>query len=145
VKVVADTGPLVAAANRRDDAHQLAATLVAELGRDLMVPSPVLAEVDHLLRARVGAHAARLFLEAVATGAHAVGYLTPALLRKAVAIDARFASLDLGLVDASVMALAEREQLPVLTFDFEDFRAAPPTAGSWQLVIDEGRYLDAIG
>jgi predicted nucleic acid-binding protein len=53
--------------------------------------------------------------------------------------------LDLGLVDGFVMAFAERHQLPVLTFDFEDFRAAPPSAGSWQLVIDEGRYLDAIG
>jgi uncharacterized protein len=145
LKVVADTGPLVAAANRRDEAHQLAATLVAELGRDLIVPSPVLGEVDHLLRARVGTYAARLFLDAVAKGSHEVGYLTPDLLRRAVAIDARFAALDLGLVDGFVMAFAERHQLPVLTFDFEDFRAAPPSAGSWQLVIDEGRYLDAIG
>jgi predicted nucleic acid-binding protein len=62
-----------------------------------------------------------------------------------VAIDARFADLDLGFVDAAVMAFAERHQLPVLTFDFEDFRAAPPARGSWQLVIDETRYLDAIG
>ena len=144
MKVLADTGPLVAAANRRDEAHQLAAALVAELGRDLIVPSPVLGEVDHLLRARVGTHAARLFLDAVAKGSHEVGYLTPDLLRRAVAIDARFAALDLGIVDGSVMAFAERHELPVLTFDFEDFRAAPPRVGLWQLVIDESRYLDAI-
>lgn len=145
MKVVVDTGPLVAAANRRDEAHELAADLVSELGRDLVIPSPVLGEVDHLLRARVGTHAARLFLDAIAGGSHDVGYLTPQLLRTAVAIDARFVALNLGLVDAAVMALAQRHQLPVLTFDFEDFRAAPPSSGFWQLVIDESRYHEAIG
>ena len=71
--------------------------------------------------------------------------LTPQLLRTAVALDARFAALSLGLVDAAVMALAQRHQLPVLTYDFEDFRAAPPSSGFWQLVIDESRYHEAIG
>lgn len=144
MRVVADTGPLLAAANRRDEAHELAAALVSELGRDLLVPSPVLVEVDHLLRSRVDARAARLFLQAVATGSHRVVYLTPDLLRRALAIDARFASLDLGFVDGCVMAVAERRQAPVLTFDFEDFRAAPPAAGSWQFVVDEGRYRDSV-
>lgn len=145
MRVVVDTGPLVAAANRRDEAHELAAHLVTELGRELVIPSPVLAEVDHLLRARVGTPTARLFLDAVAGGSHEVGYLTSELLRTAVAIDARFATLDLGLVDAAVMAFAQRHQLPVLTFDFEDFRAAPPSSGFWQLVIDESRYHEAVG
>lgn len=144
MRVVADTGPLLAAANRRDEAHPLAATLVVELGRDLVVPSPVLTEVDQLLRSRVGGHSARLFAGAVAGGSHRVGYLTPELLRRAVAIDARFAALDLGLVDACVMAVAEREQAAILTFDFEDFRAAPGDAGAWQLVVDEARYMDSI-
>jgi predicted nucleic acid-binding protein len=143
VKVVADTGPLVAAANARDEAHALAAALVVELGRDLLIPAPVLAETDHLLRARVGLRSTRLFLSAVAGGAHSVIYLTPELLRRAVAIDARFDALDLGLVDGVVMAVAEREQAPVLTFDFADFRAAPPATGAWALVVDEARYAAA--
>lgn len=143
MRVVADTGPLVAAANRRDEAHELAATLVTALGRDLLVPSPVLAEADRLLRARVGAHAARLLLDATTTGWHTVTYLTAAVLRRAVAIDAFFACLDLGFVDACVMAEAERRQLPVLTFDFEDFRATCPAQGVWELVVDEARYREA--
>lgn len=141
--VVADTGPLVAAANRRDEVHALAATLVTELARELLIPAPVLAEVDHLLRAHVSTHAARLFLDAVSSGAHTVAYLTPALLRRAAAIDAQYAGLALGFVDGCVMAVAERQRLPVLTFDFEDFRAASPSAGSWQLIIDEDRYREA--
>jgi hypothetical protein len=41
-------------------------------------------------------------------------------------------------------------KLPILTliskiFDFEDFRAAPPEAGYWQLVVDESGYVEATG
>jgi predicted nucleic acid-binding protein len=143
VKIVADTGPLVAAANRRDRAHGLSAALVARLGRDLVVPDPVLVEVDHLLRARVSARAARLFLDAIAAGEHTVAFLSAGLLRRTVQIDARFADLGLGFADAAVMACAERHDAPVLTFDFEHFRAAPPLGGHWRLIVDEARFMEA--
>jgi predicted nucleic acid-binding protein len=143
--VVADTGPLVAAANRRDKAHELSAALVTELGRDLVVPEPVLVETDQLLRARVGARAARLFLAAIVDGEHAVAFLSAGALRRAAEIDARFGGLDLGLVDAAVMAYAERHDLPILTFDFEHFRAAGPPGGYWRLVVDESRYAESTG
>jgi len=143
VKVIADTGPIVAAANARDEAHDLAAALVTELGRDLTIPDPVIVEVDHLLRARVGSNAARAFLAALRDGEHQVGYLTPALLGRACEIDERFADLDLGFADASVMAFAERHRAPILTFDFEHFRATKPVRGFWRLVVDEQRYADA--
>jgi uncharacterized protein len=143
VRVVADTGPLVAAANARDEAHRLSARLVTELGRDLVVLDSIVVETDHLLRGRVGSEAARSFLRALARGEHTVAFLTPALFRRAVEFDTRFADLDLGVVDGSVMAYAERHRLPVLTFDFEHFRATTPLRGYWRLVVDEARYREA--
>lgn len=116
---------------------------MTQLGRRLLIPDLVLVEVDQLLRARVSNGAARTFLAAIAAGEHTVAFLSPALLRRAVEIDAHFADLDLGLVDAAVMAVAERHTLPVLTFDFEHFRAAPPARGFWRLVVDEHRYAAA--
>jgi predicted nucleic acid-binding protein len=104
------------------------------------VPDPVVVEVDQLLRSRIGGDSARLFLEAVAAGEHTLIGGSPALLRRAVAIDAQFADLQLGYADAAVMAIAERDRLPILTFDFQHFRAAHPANGYWQLVIDENRY-----
>jgi uncharacterized protein len=104
------------------------------------VPEPVIVEVDQLLRSRVGGHTARLFLEALAAGEHLVVNLSPALLRRAVEIDSTFADLELGYTDAAVMAVADRDQLPVLTFDFQHFRATRPAPGFWQLVVDEHRY-----
>jgi predicted nucleic acid-binding protein len=113
---------------------------VTEVGRDLLIPQPVIVEVDQLLRSRVGSRAARLFLESIAAGEHSVVNVSPGLLRRAVALDSAFADLDLGYVDAAVMAIAERYRLAVLTFDFEHFRATRPDHGFWQLVIDEHRY-----
>jgi predicted nucleic acid-binding protein len=106
---------------------------VTELGRELFVPEPVIVEVDQLLRSRVGAYAARLFLESPAAGEHSVVNLSPPLLRRAVEFGALFADLDLGYADAAVMAIAERERLAILTFDFEHFRATRPDHGFWHL------------
>ncbi|MEX2557794.1 MAG: PIN domain-containing protein [Actinomycetota bacterium] len=143
MKVLADTGPLLAAANTRDEAHGLASALVAELGRDLVVLDPVVVEVDHLLRSRLGSEAARLFLRSLVEGEHRVAFVTAGILEGASEFDARYADLDLGFVDGTIMAYAERHRLPILTFDFEHFRATKPTHGYWRLVVDEARYRDA--
>jgi uncharacterized protein len=118
---------------------------VAQLGRDLAVPDLVLVEVDQLLRARVSAAAARSFLGAMTRGEHTVAFASAGWLRRATEIDGQFADLGLGLVDAAVMALAEEHELPILTFDFEHFRATRPRRGYWRLVVDEQRYHDATG
>lgn len=143
MKVIADTGPLLAAANIRDEAHALASALVTELGRDLLVLDPVVVEADHLLRSRVGSEAARLFLRSLVEGDHRLAFATAGIIRRATELDARYADLDLGFVDGAIMAYAERHRLPILTFDFEHFRATKPSRGYWRLVIDEARYLNA--
>lgn len=107
------------------------------------MPDLVLVEVDQVLRARCGRGAAQPFLRGAVTGEYTTAYVTAGLLERAVAIDAQFADLALGLVDASVMAYAERHRLPVLTFDFAHFRATRPDRGFWRLVVDEARYAEA--
>jgi uncharacterized protein len=119
--------------------------IVSELGRNLIVPDIVLAEVDYLLRLGTSLDAARGFLAAIAAGEHDIAYLTPALLRRAVEFDRSYAGLNLGLVDAAVMSIAERERLPIVTFDFAHFRATRPAHGFWRLVVDERQFEKATG
>ena len=143
--VVVDTGPLLAALNRKDEAHRLATMLIDMSGRDLIIPDPVVVEFDHLARKQVGYEQTRLFLSALAAGAYTRAPLTPTLFAEAVAIDRSYADLHLGLTDAAVMAIASATGHPILTFDFTDFRAAPPrSGGSWPLVIDEARYASSL-
>lgn len=145
VKVLVDTGPLVAAMDKREASHTFAAQLIAGLRRSAIVPTPVLVEVDHLLRGRAGNATARKFLKATAGGERDVAYLTPGLLRRAVELDDQYADLNLGFVDTCVMAIAERHELPILTFDFADFRATQSANGPWPLLIGEDAFRSAIG
>jgi len=99
-----------------------------------------LVEADHLIGSRLGSDVARRFLASVSAGVFEVAYLTPGLLRRAVELNDRYADLDLGLVDTALMAIAERHELSILTFDFRDFRATESAKGPWRLVIDEATY-----
>lgn len=144
MKIVIDTGPLVAAIDRRDTAHEVAAPLIAKLRRNAVVPTPVLVEVDHILSSRAGNAAARAFLRATAGGEREIAHLSAGLVRRAVELDARYADLNLGFVDTCVMAIAERHELPILTFDFSDFRATESATGPWRLALEEHAYHKAV-
>jgi uncharacterized protein len=137
MKILVDTTPVVAAANKRDAAHQMAQTAMGKLRREAVIPSPVLVEADHLIRDRVGDDAAQKFLRAIADGTHEVAYMTAGLLRRAVELENRYADLSLGFVDTCVMAIAERHEMPIFTFDFTDFRATESADGPWRLAVDE--------
>ncbi len=73
-------------------------------------------------------------------GAFDIAYLTAGLVRRAGELDDRYADLDLGFADTCLMAIAERHELPILTFDFADFRATESASGPWRLVLDENAY-----
>lgn len=90
------------------------------------------------LRHWYGAAKAHAFLDVVRAGAHVRMPLTDTLWHRAVEIDRRYADLNLGLVDASVMAVADARGEPVFTFDFRAFRGVPgPQNGAWPLVVAE--------
>jgi len=144
MKVIVDSGPLVAAMDQRDPAHPMASHAIRTLRQEAVIPTPVLAEVDHLVRKRSGSATARGLMRSIARGTFETEPLTSGLLRRAVEIDARYADLELGLVDTAVMAIAERHRFPVFTFDFTDFRATESADGPWPLLLDENTYRKAI-
>lgn len=82
----------------------------------------VLAETDYLVLRRLGRRAEREFLAQVRQGAVLREAVTDADLGRASEIIERFADQELGLTDASVMAVAERlDLLRVLTLDRRHF------------------------
>jgi len=84
--------------------------------RPAMVPGLVLAEVDWHLRKR-RAEMGRLLKEVV-QGAYVYEPLTLDDLARAAQVETKFAGLGVGLVDASIVALAERLDVRrVLTID----------------------------
>lgn len=120
----------MALGDARDPRHAAVRHVVEAEPGQLVVPAPITAEVDYLVRKRGGAAAGRRFLEDLAEGRLVVAALTLAEYGLALGLHDRYAALDLGLADLSVVVLAHRFQTRrLLTFDARDFRVVEPISG----------------
>ncbi len=137
--IICDTGPIVSAINRGDRRrHQFAAELLARLGRDVVVPWPVLVEVDLLLRTRGHPRAAIAFAESLAAGVHRLESPTAPELELALKFGKRYVDTGVDLPDLIGMAMASHRQAQILTWDFRHFRAVVPKRGHhWPLIVEE--------
>lgn len=125
--LVLDTGPILALLDADDPDHARCVDMVAATGEDLIVPEPVLVEVDYWTLKLLGHDVWDAFVEDVAAGAYRLEHATPADLRRSAELERRYAGLDLGFVDASVIALCERlGETKVATLDRRDFGAVEP-------------------
>jgi len=122
--IVADTGAILALVDAGDAHHRAVRSLYEEHPAAWVLPWAILPEVDYLLGRHVSARARRLFVDDLAAGAFAVEWGAPADLERAAELDRRYATLGLGLVDAAVMAVAERLGADAIaTLDLRHFGA----------------------
>ncbi len=107
--------------------------------RTRYVPGLVLAEVDYFLRKERRAMGA--LIRDLSRGAFTYAAPTQAILDRAMDIDRQYADLGLGLVDASVVALAEELRVYRLaTRDVRDFSAVRVRGGKrFELVVQPRR------
>ncbi|MGB7414374.1 MAG: PIN domain-containing protein [Thermosynechococcaceae cyanobacterium] len=137
--IVCDTGPLVSAINRGEGRrHQFAAELLARLGRDIIVPWPILVEADLLLRSRGHPNAAISFGRSLLEGIHQLEVPTGAELDLALTLGDRYSDSGADLPDLIVMAMASYRKTQILTWDFRHFRAVILRRGHhWPLLVEE--------
>jgi len=116
--VLADTGPLYAAADPDDAHHERASQELRRLTRDkyeVVVAYPTLLEAYTLVLFRLGRNAASRWLSDMA-GASMINP-TPEDYRQAAATVQALADQPVTLFDATVAALAARLSLQVWTYD----------------------------
>ena len=125
--LVLDTSALVALLDANDDHHLRCVTLVDDVGEDLAVPAPVLVEVDYWSRKRIGLEAFTTLAEDLAAGAYRLLNLDEDDLLRAAELESTYADLDLGFVDAAVIATCERlREDKVATLDRRHFSVVRP-------------------
>jgi uncharacterized protein len=125
--IVADTGPLVAAADRRDAHHSACAEVLAAVDEPLIVPAPVVIEVCWLLARAGGAAVEAAFLQAIHRGEVTVEPLASSDYKRIAELVEAYGDLPLGMVDASVVAVAERLDVrTVMTLNRRDFTVVRP-------------------
>ena len=122
--IVADTGAVYALVDSRDRNYRALRSLFESDPDAWVLPWAILPEVDYLVGKRLGAKVEEAFLGDVAEGRFAVAWGDEGDLVEALRICRRHRALKLGLVDAVVMAVAERlEAAAIATLDVRDFGA----------------------
>ena len=132
--LICDTGALIDYLVGSAPDHRLFRNAI-EQARTRYIPALVLAEVDYFLRSE--RRAMQAFMQDIARGAFT--YAPPSLdqLSRAMEIDRHYENLGLGLVDGSVVALAETLGIRRLaTRDLRHFAAVRLRDGSsFDLVV----------
>lgn len=128
--LLVDAAPIVSLASSGDRSHSAVAAILGSWPGPLVIPGPVTAEVDFLLGRRVGRAARLAFLDDLAAGRFQVASLDPAGYDEVRALEERYAGLDLGLADCSIVVLARQLRTrSILTFDERHLRAVQPLQG----------------
>ena len=125
--LILDTGPLYASLDRSDGDHAACRRLIEAADEPLVIPSPVLVEVDYWIHARLHPGVLVALLDDIVAGAYRIEELRPEDYRRARELCDRYADADIGFVDAAVLALVERLNEPKLaTLDQRHFGTMRP-------------------
>ena len=125
--ILADTGALLALLDADDKHHRTMVTYVTSSRELFLVPSPVVMELSYMLLENLGAEAELSFLRALANRELLLEHFTLPDLERAIEILEQYRDAELGMVDATVMAMAERLKIKtILTIDRRDFSLFRP-------------------
>jgi uncharacterized protein len=122
--IVADTGAIVALIDRSDRHHEALTGIYEEHPSQWVLPWAILPEVDYLVGKYMGRRAEEAFLADLAGGVFQIEWGREDDLVRAHALIRQHRALELGLTDASVIAVAERLRASAIaTLDLRHFGA----------------------
>ena len=125
--LILDTGPLYASLDRNDADHGACRRLIETADEPLVIPAPVLVEVDYWVHMRLHPGILVALLDDIVVGAYLVQDVHAEDYRRIRELCDRYADADLGFVDAAVLAIVERLDEPKLaTLDHRHFRLLRP-------------------
>jgi uncharacterized protein len=126
--LVLDTSVLYAAMDRRDTAHAACRALIEGANEPLVIPSPVLPEVDYWVSRGRGVGAMVSLLRDIVDGAYRLEELEIHDYVRVAHLMDQYGDFDLGFVDASIIAIVERlGEEKVATLDHRHFTVVRPS------------------
>lgn len=128
--IIVDRGPVISLATLDHPVAPRSAALVKTTREQLILPAPVAAEIDYQLQTKMYPAANRPFLHDLAHERYHVACLEPGDYATIVMLNERYADLNVGLADLSIVVLAARYRTNrILTFDQRHFRKMQPLLG----------------
>ena len=126
-KVLADTGFVVALANRSDQRHAEVRPIYLRYAQ-ILLPQLVLVEVAYLIGRDIGIPTVVEFLRGLPASRFELTEATVQDIARTADILEQYADSKVDFVDASLMAIAERLKITtILTIDQRDFRLFRPS------------------
>jgi predicted nucleic acid-binding protein len=127
VALICDTGPLYAAMDRADIDHEICKRFLSESSERLLVPAPVVVELEWLASSSLGLAPFSSFLADVQADDMTIVDLIRADYVRVRELLTTYADLNLGFVDASVVAILERlDERKLATLDHRHFATIRP-------------------
>ena len=105
---VVDTGIVFALFDANDSWHERAVTFANQFPGKLVLPQTVIPESAYLINKYLGAEPEKHLIDACIRGEFAVEALNDKDLRRISVLLGQYAQMNIGMVDASVIAIAER-------------------------------------
>jgi predicted nucleic acid-binding protein len=125
--IVVDTNVLFAFVNARDKNHHRVTTFITATDDVLLVPATVLSEVDYLITKYLGVRSELALLRDITAGNYRLENLTEDDVSRCIELIDQYDDSDIGLVDASIVAVAERLNITrILTLDHRHFSLIRP-------------------
>ena len=125
-KVIADTGFVVAVANRLDQRHAEVVPVYLQYPQ-ILLPQFALVEIAYLIGRDIGIGSVVQFLQYLSVSRFEVITATDQDIDRTASILEKYLDSRVDFVDASIMAIAERLNIQtVLTIDQRDFRLFRP-------------------
>ena len=121
--ILLDTSGLLAWIDEAQKQHAAVAAAMESVEPPFLLSPFVLAELDYLLATRVSTDAELALLGEVEAGVYRLTHFDSQDIGRARALIEKYADLEVGLADASIVVLAERHRVAdVLTLDERHFR-----------------------
>jgi predicted nucleic acid-binding protein len=125
--LILDTGPLFAVLNRGDSHHRACRALLESSREHLVIPAPVLPELNFLIRRSLHPGVLAALLDDILAGAYHVENVQPEDYARIRELCDLYGDSDIGFVDAAVFAIVERLREPKLaTLDRRHFGVLRP-------------------
>jgi predicted nucleic acid-binding protein len=127
VAIAVDTGVMLSAADTDEPRHTECAEILRRHHGELLIPAPAVAETAWMIESRLGPAAEGRFLRLITNGELSVIDLTLDDYSRCVQLIETYAEMGLGLVDASMVTIAERFRIDTITaLNRRDFSVVRP-------------------
>jgi uncharacterized protein len=103
-----DTGPLLAAFNRRDQHHAFVVGIMRQHNQPFMTTMAVMTEIMYLARERLGSHVQDKLFVMIERGDILVEHTTSTDFSRIAELMQKYRDLPMDFADATLVALAER-------------------------------------